>query len=68
MVVVLIGGWIRQSQYSRKELCEIFGITQNTLSNWCTGKTYPSVPNLLKLCQILNVKVEDLYKLKEEEH
>ncbi|MCK1982255.1 helix-turn-helix transcriptional regulator [Peribacillus sp. Aquil_B8] len=68
MIVVLIGDWIRQSKYSRKEICDIFGISQNTLSNWCTGKTYPSVPHLLKLCRLLNVKVEDLYKLKEEDN
>lgn len=67
MVISFVGTWIKQSKYSRLELCEIFGVSQNTLSNWSTGKTYPSVPQLLKLARLLNVKVEDLYKLKEEE-
>ncbi|WP_240056572.1 helix-turn-helix transcriptional regulator [Bacillus mesophilum] len=59
---------MKESKYSRVELCDIFGISANTLSNWCTGKTYPSVPQLWKLSMLLNVKVDDLYKLKEEHH
>ena len=67
MIISLIGSWIKQSKYSRQEICEIFGISQNTLSNWSTGKTYPSVPQLFKLAELLDVKVDDLYKLKAEE-
>ncbi|MBT2701580.1 helix-turn-helix transcriptional regulator [Bacillus sp. ISL-40] len=67
MVISLIGSWIKQSKYSRPEICEIFGISQNTLSNWSTGKTYPSIPQALKLAALLGVKVDDLYKMKEEE-
>jgi len=67
MVISLIGSWIKQSKYSRPEICEKFGISQNTLSNWSTGKTYPSVPQLFKLAELLDVKVDDLYKLKAEE-
>ncbi|MEK5173256.1 helix-turn-helix transcriptional regulator [Heyndrickxia sp. FSL W8-0496] len=68
MIICFLGAWIKQSKYSRPEICKMFGISQNTLSNWCTGKTYPSIPQLLKLCKLLNVKVEDLYKLREEEN
>ncbi|PFP30749.1 transcriptional regulator [Bacillus sp. AFS073361] len=67
MVISLIGSWIKQSEYSRPEICEIFGISQNTLSNWSTGKTYPSIPQALKLAALLGVKVDDLYKVKDEE-
>ncbi|MES1046284.1 helix-turn-helix transcriptional regulator [Heyndrickxia oleronia] len=66
MYISLLSYWIKQSTYKRPEICKILGVSQNTLSNWCTGKTYPNVPQLLKLCEILNVKVEDLYKLREE--
>lgn len=67
MVIILIGAWIKQSPYTRPDICKKFGISQNTLSNWCTGKTYPSIPQALKLAALLNVKIDDLYKLKEEE-
>lgn len=65
-IIPLIGHWIKQSNYTRPELLKIFGISNNTLSNWCTGKTYPSVPQLYKLASLLNVKVDDLYEYKGE--
>lgn len=68
MVICLVGSYVKQSKYSRLELCNMFGISQNTLSNWCTGKTYPSIPQLLKLAKLLNVTIDDLYKLREEEN
>lgn len=43
------------------------GISANTLSNWCTGKNYPSIPQALKLAALLNVKVDDLYNYKEDD-
>ncbi|MEK4148994.1 helix-turn-helix transcriptional regulator [Robertmurraya sp. FSL W8-0741] len=66
MVICLLGLYVKQSKYTRTELCKIFGISQNTLSNWCTGKTYPSVPQMLKLFKLLNVNFEDVYIYKEE--
>jgi putative transcriptional regulator len=67
MVISLIGSWIKQSEYSSQQICEEFKISRNTLSNWSTGKTYPSIPQALKLAALLGVKVDDLYKVKEEE-
>ncbi|WHY93739.1 helix-turn-helix transcriptional regulator [Neobacillus cucumis] len=66
MVISLIGSLIKQSKYSSPEICEEFGISRNTLSNWSTGKTYPSIPQAFKLAELLGVKVDDLYKLKQE--
>ena len=56
VVVCLVGAYVKESKYSRVELCDIFGISA----------TYPSVPQLWKLAALLNVRVDDLYKLKEE--
>lgn len=66
MVIILLSSYIKQSKYSREDICKIFEIHQNTLSNWCTGKNYPSIPQALKLAALLNVKLDDLFKLKEE--
>ncbi|OCA87483.1 transcriptional regulator [Bacillus wudalianchiensis] len=65
-MISLIGHWIKQSKLTRKELCEVFGVSQNTLSNWCTGKTFPTIPQAFKLAALFNVKVDDLYQWKEE--
>ncbi|MCM3216082.1 helix-turn-helix domain-containing protein [Niallia taxi] len=40
-------------------------VSRNTLSNWRTGKAYPSVPKLFKLSRLLGVTVEDLYEYRK---
>jgi putative transcriptional regulator len=66
MVICLLGSYIKQSSYTREDICKIFKIHPNTLSNWCTGKNYPSIPQALEIARLLNVTLDDLYKLKEE--
>jgi putative transcriptional regulator len=66
MMISLIGYWIKKSPLSRPEICKIFGVSNNTLSNWCTGKTFPTIPQAFKLAELLNVKVDDLYEHKGE--
>ena len=57
---------IEESPYKREYVRKYVNVSRNTLTNWCTGKTYPSVPQLLKLAKLLNVKVEEIYSLEEE--
>lgn len=66
MVISQIGHWIKVSPYTRPEIQEEFDISANTLSNWCTGNTYPSVPQLFKLANMLGVTVNDMYVYKED--
>jgi putative transcriptional regulator len=67
MIISRIGERIKQSGYRRDYIQEQMGISRNTLSNWSTGKNYPSIPQALKLAALLGVKVDDLYKVKDEE-
>jgi putative transcriptional regulator len=67
MIISRIGERIKQSGYRRDYIQVYMGISRNTLSNWSTGKTYPTAPQLFKLAALLGVKVDDLYKLNEEE-
>lgn len=63
-----IGKLINESKYKREYIRQFMGVSsKNTISNWCTGKSYPSVPDLFKLAKLLGVKVDDLYKWEEEE-
>lgn len=39
----------------QKELANIVGITQKTVSFWESGQTFPSIPVLLSLCEIFHV-------------
>lgn len=56
-----IGILLRTSKYRREYIQKELGITANTLSNWCTGKTYPSIDKAFILAELLEVKVDDLY-------
>lgn len=66
-----IGKVINDSPYKREYIKKHFDKSRNTISNWCTGKSYPTVPELFELAALLGVKVDDLYEeeknIKEEE-
>lgn len=57
-----IGKAIDESPYKREYIRQIFNKSPNTISNWCTGRGYPTVPDLFKLADILGKKVDDLYE------
>lgn len=37
-------------------------VSANTLSNWSTGKSIPSLEKAYKLADLLGVRVDDLYE------
>ncbi|MEH7122132.1 helix-turn-helix transcriptional regulator [Bacillus sp. JJ1773] len=57
-----IGKLIDESPYKREYIRKHFNKSRNTISNWCTGKSYPSVPELFELAALLKLKVDDLYE------
>jgi len=66
MIISKIGKAIDESPYKREYIRKEFKKSRNTISNWCTGKSYPSVPELFKLAALLEKKIEDLYEWSEE--
>lgn len=61
MLISRIGELLRVSKYRREFIIKELEITQNTLSNWVTGKTYPTIDKAYILADLLEVKVDDLY-------
>ncbi|MBF8418959.1 helix-turn-helix transcriptional regulator [Heyndrickxia coagulans] len=57
---------IEKSPYKRQYIWEYLGISRNTLTNWCKGKSFPTVPQVIKVCRLLDVKFEDIYQEEEE--
>ncbi|MEH7548240.1 helix-turn-helix transcriptional regulator [Neobacillus vireti] len=57
-----IGWLIDKSDYTREDLRQRYKKSANTISNWCTGRSYPSVPELYDLAKLLNCRVDDLYR------
>jgi putative transcriptional regulator len=56
-----IGEWIDKRGYKRKFVAEKMGVSQNQLSNWVTGKSFPTVEKLFKLAKVLDCTVDELY-------
>ena len=57
---------VQQSKYKRSYIEKELGITANTLSNWCTGKTYPTMDMAYKLAELLEVDISQLYEKVEK--
>lgn len=68
----------KQKKYTQRQLAEILGISDKTISKWECGNGFPEVSLLLPLCEELNINVNELlsgerlsetdYKKKAEEN
>lgn len=50
----------KKNGYTVDELCDIFFISPQAVYKWQNGKALPSLDNMLVLCDIFGVKVEDI--------
>lgn len=62
MIKSNIGWLIKKSPYNREYIMQKLGVSANTLSNWSTGKSMPSLEKAFQLADLLGVKVDDLYE------
>lgn len=46
--------------YTQKELAELVGVTEVTVSNWERGVTVPSIRLWKKVANVLGIKMQDL--------
>ncbi len=68
----------KKKKYTQKQLAEILGISDKTISKWECGNGFPEISLLLPLCDELNITVNELlsaerleeaeYKQKAEEN
>ena len=54
---------LKEKNISQKELAEKIGLTESAVSRFINENRIPTGENMLKIADVLNVKVEDLYKL-----
>jgi putative transcriptional regulator len=67
LLISQIGSLMRVSKYRREYIISTLGITQNTMSNWVQGKTYPTIDKAYILADLLGVKVDDLYEVVKDD-
>lgn len=52
----------KNKKLSQSELAELMNVSQNTISQWEIGIRNPSIKSAIKLAEILDTTVEELYK------
>lgn len=50
----------KSNKMNQEELSEKIHVSRQTLSNWETGKNYPDLQNLLYLCELYNITLDEL--------
>lgn len=54
------------SQISQEELARVFHVNVSQVANWETGRSFPSLENLIFYCRICKIKsVEELVVMKQ---
>lgn len=51
----------KEKNITQSELAEILGITDRAISKWENGICMPDASNILELCDILNITINDLF-------
>ncbi|MEH7093918.1 helix-turn-helix transcriptional regulator [Neobacillus vireti] len=57
-----IGELIDAAGYKKKYIAKELDVSPTQLSNWISGRSYPTLEKAFKLATILGVKVDDLYE------
>ena len=53
-----------EQKKTSKWLSEELGVSQSTVSKWCTNSSQPDIETLARISKLLKVGVEDLYNKK----
>lgn len=58
---------IERSGYRKDFIAKKIGVSYRQLAKYITGDSYPTVPKLFKLAELLGCKVDELYEYRREE-
>ena len=61
-----IGEYIERSGYRRDYIAKRIGVSYRQLAKYIAGDSFPTVPKLFALAQLLGCKVDDLYEYEEK--
>lgn len=50
----------KEKGYTQRQLAEILGISDKTLSKWETGRGFPEMSLIMPLCEALGIRADDL--------
>ncbi len=58
--MLLLKEILKKKKMTQKELSSILGISVQSTSSWAKNKSEPSLKMTLKICEILNVTLNEL--------
>lgn len=60
--------WIQliKKDMMKTDLCKKYGISGNLVANMGTGK-YISLKNIVRICEVLNCRIEDVIEVVEDD-
>lgn len=44
------------------DIAKLLNISRTTISMWESGKSYPTIPTIIKIAELLNVPAEEIFK------
>ena len=53
---------LAEKKIKNKELAELLGKDQATISKWCTNSAQPTLENLVEIARVLKVDVSELIR------
>lgn len=66
----VFGLWLAEQRKARlwaqSDLAEYLDVSQNTVSRWETGETFPGRSNLQKIAELFGVTPDDIFRVLEE--
>lgn len=51
---------LEKRQMSQVELSKILGVSTVSVNHWAQNKSEPSLKMILKICEVLNIKLNEL--------
>lgn len=58
---VSIKGARIEKHMTQKQAADAMNVTKETISNWERGRTAPTAPQLIALCNLYGVKLSDIF-------
>jgi DNA-binding XRE family transcriptional regulator len=64
-VISKLAEYRKRKELSQDALAQQTGLTKTTVQNWENGRNLGAVIRVLKVCQILDVDIRELFELKD---
>lgn len=60
--------FLKMQKKTQDSLSKHLGITKAAVSNWVNGSTSPDINTITKICNFLDISVNDLFGVYDEKH